>query len=458
MIAARAWGPLQGRGLASGCQETLGTNRSTSRHSPDTATLAKLPSLHMRLIPWRRHRKARAGDDARKAGAWTSASAPQPRSEAEARELRLALLRESYSEVLDATTHQDEKIGRLLTAIAFLTGASLALAGLSGSNHLLRPYTLGPFEIPLALVTIGAFVLWVSFAVMLLLAAFSTPLQIPGFGDPARPRATVKPEKIHQIYFFGIIRHSEEEWGTHLDSPVDDLVKWRIDSFKREVHNLAARAAYKHDRVTEASTLIAQAIVWFALSGLLIVISAAKPPRPNAVALSAADSFLIGAVIAAACYMQFHVRIRDLRKVLKDKSNPVRLGVDRTFSISTTLGVLLVLSTTQPLIVTTILVGTAGLLAVSARIWAVIHNVTDASDAPTRQKRKRDGLIQITFALTAAAASTFVAANHDVGPRIIVALTIYLLVTTPSLFNPTSSAEQRLSEARRRRDEKISTA
>lgn len=40
----------------------------------------------------------------------------------------LQLAKDSYKEVLDATKHQDERIGRFLTAIAFLVSAGIALS------------------------------------------------------------------------------------------------------------------------------------------------------------------------------------------------------------------------------------------------------------------------------------------------------------------------------------------
>src|SRR4051794_32127601 len=39
----------------------------------------------------------------------------------------IELAERAYKEVLDATKHQDDKVGRFLTAIAFLTTGSIAL-------------------------------------------------------------------------------------------------------------------------------------------------------------------------------------------------------------------------------------------------------------------------------------------------------------------------------------------
>src|ERR1700723_3669088 len=51
----------------------------------------------------------------------------------------------SYTEVLDATKHQDDKIGRLLTAVAFLTVAALAMVQFKlGTNPTTAHFCLPP--------------------------------------------------------------------------------------------------------------------------------------------------------------------------------------------------------------------------------------------------------------------------------------------------------------------------
>ncbi|HQY32406.1 MAG TPA: hypothetical protein PLS68_00425, partial [Actinotalea sp.] len=63
--------------------------------------------------------------------------------------VRLELLRETYKEVLDAVKHQDDKIGRLLTGLAFLTAATLAVAGLGGAEFVTRTFDVGVVAVPL---------------------------------------------------------------------------------------------------------------------------------------------------------------------------------------------------------------------------------------------------------------------------------------------------------------------
>src|SRR5687767_12578535 len=62
-------------------------------------------------------------------------------------EAKLQLIEFSYREVLDATKHQDDKIGRMLTSVAFLTAAAMALAALSSAQFLTRNFKVPPFTL-----------------------------------------------------------------------------------------------------------------------------------------------------------------------------------------------------------------------------------------------------------------------------------------------------------------------
>ena len=103
----------------------------------------------------------------------------RPEKPAEA-DLKLGMITSSYAEVLDATKHQDDKIGQLLTSIAFLTAATLAMAALESGNFITRSFEVEPYKLPLALIALVAFLVGVAWSVMLLLVSLSTPLRVPG--------------------------------------------------------------------------------------------------------------------------------------------------------------------------------------------------------------------------------------------------------------------------------------
>ncbi|QHT54679.1 hypothetical protein GXP71_00215 [Cellulomonas sp. H30R-01] len=200
---------------------------------------------------------------------------------------RLDLLRESYGEVLDAVKHQDDKIGRLLTGLSFLTAATLSLAALGGANYVTRQFHIAPFTTPLALIALGAFIVGMVFAVVLLLAAFSTPLRLPGQQRTAPRTPSVdwsNGVKGSPVYFYEIIRLSREHWQKKMtsDSAEQDegLLRERVGSLIDETHNLAARATYKHERITEATAVVVAALLALLLAATLTLVAAAGTPLP----------------------------------------------------------------------------------------------------------------------------------------------------------------------------------
>src|SRR5437016_5520390 len=98
------------------------------------------------------------------------AVAPRPES-SEVDELKL--LRDSYREVLEATKHEDAKVGRFLTAIAFLVAGALAFV----SGDVLRTtYRVGDSTIPIPAILMGLFLSITVISVLMLILAIGTPL------------------------------------------------------------------------------------------------------------------------------------------------------------------------------------------------------------------------------------------------------------------------------------------
>lgn len=123
---------------------------------------------------------------------------------------RVELLRTSYVELLDATKHQDDKVGRLLAATAFLTAASLALANLVAGRALPRRFMIhGELLPPLALLALATFLLSVVFSVIMLTYSIATPLTIPAFTGPSQRTTGKEPS---QIFFLEIAGVSLAEW------------------------------------------------------------------------------------------------------------------------------------------------------------------------------------------------------------------------------------------------------
>lgn len=245
-----------------------------------------------------------------------------------ARTRRIELLQESYSEVLDAVKHQDDKIGRLLTGLSFLTAATLAVAGLGSAQYVTRRFRVEPWgDLPLALIFLGVFVGGVVLAVSLLLAAFNTPLRLLGERQQGR-------EHDSTIYFFHIARKSVKEWRRTVTKGSNAcLEERRIQEFANETHNLAARAKYKHERISEATVILVTAMLALILAAVLTLVAAADQPAcdplpgtsecapPPPLLITSVTAGLMGLVLTIMVLIKFQTVIRNQRQTPEDLEN-----------------------------------------------------------------------------------------------------------------------------------------
>jgi len=264
-------------------------------------------------------------------------------SSASETDAKLKLIGFSYAEVLDATKHQDDKIGRLLTSVAFLTAAVLALAGLATAKFLTHTFEVSPFVLPVGLIALAVFLIGIVFTVMLLLASMATPLRLPGLAErKERPSIKwVRNVRASQIYFNEISRIDRDQWDDKWEAPVEDLKEERLASLIGETHNLAVRTNAKHDRTTEAVAVLSLSLLAFALAIIFTVIAAGAGPSSGPVHLKAIDRILIGAVIGSYCGLQLLARIRDARQAVDETLPPegnhswvrVRVWGERLYAI-----------------------------------------------------------------------------------------------------------------------------
>lgn len=245
-----------------------------------------------------------------------------PTSETDA---KLELICASYAEVLDATKHQDDKIGRLLTSVAFLTAAVLALAGLGSASFLTHTFEVPPFVLPLGLIALAVFLIGVVFTVMLLLASLTTPLRLPGLGErkSRAPINWVRGVAASQLYFLEISGVNIDQWADKWDAPVRDLKEERLASLVGETHNLAVRTNAKHDRTTESVAVLSLALLAFALAIVFTVTAAGAGSSSGPVHLKAIVRILIGFLIGSYCGLQLLARIRNQRQAV-DETLPLK--------------------------------------------------------------------------------------------------------------------------------------
>ncbi|MEW1584926.1 hypothetical protein AB0283_05695 [Micromonospora vinacea] len=235
---------------------------------------------------------------------------------------KLKLIEFSYKEVLDATKHQDDKIGRMLTSVSFLTAASLALAALGSTTFLTRDFVARPFTLPLGLIALAVFLSGVLFTVVLLLTSLATPLRIPGLAETStivrrRTEDWVAGVPTSQLYFYSITGVSLEEWERKWSAPLDELKEERLESLIRETHNIGVRTSFKYDRGTEASALLSFSLLSFGLAAIFVAV-AAGTAKQGPIQLGPVQRIIVGAVLACYCALQLLARIRYSHQSLDD--------------------------------------------------------------------------------------------------------------------------------------------
>ncbi len=233
---------------------------------------------------------------------------------------KLCLLMDTYKEVLDATKHQDDKIGRLLTSAAFLTAATLALASLNSAEFGDKNFDAPPFTLPLGLISLAIFLVGVVFSVVLLVTGLSAPLRIPWLSQPTdhRDRVTwINDLECSHLYFLSIGGVASEEWHDKWRAGVPELKQERQDALVHETHNLAVRTIFKYDRSSEAVSLLSLSLLAFSLAVMFVAIAAGEPHNARPVHLETIHRALIGLLYGCYAWLQLVIRTRRSRQAIE---------------------------------------------------------------------------------------------------------------------------------------------
>ncbi|MGE5826835.1 MAG: hypothetical protein ACM30G_00520, partial [Micromonosporaceae bacterium] len=374
---------------------------------------------------------------------------------------KLKLVEFSYGEVLDATKHQDDKIGRMLTSVAFLTAAVLSLAGMKSAEFITRRFTVEPFEIPLGLYCLAAFLVGIVFTVVLLLTSLATPLRVPGLGQVDRSqRSSVGAAggvRASQLYFYSISNVSLAEWETKWEAPAEDLKQERLGQLISETHNLGIRTTFKYDRSTEAVSFLSFSLLAFGLA-VLFSVTAGAADHSGPIELRLSQQFLIGTLLACYCALQLLAQIRYARQAV-DEEPPggqrlrrLRTWSERVFVVSFALLVCdLVLDVDEAWrqVWSTTLVALA---VISATAFCIAASGGSAR-SQRRSGRRRRVFSPVTMVLAQAALVTAVFWCADRGwyaYQLLAAVLVVLGLNLLSALNPTLSGAQRRRAYRQR--------
>ena len=243
----------------------------------------------------------------------------------------LAPLVFSYREILDATKHQEDKISRLLTAVAFLTAAALGLANLAGPKAIAQDFAIGAANVPICIIPLGTFLISIVATVVILLSSTTTPLRFPGSprardldGPPGVDWAD-KAVPASQIYFHEIAGTSLKEWHQKWQSSESRLRNERRDSLIRETHNLAVRTEFKYERMNEAVVIFSFGLASLAISVVLVMSSLRAESGP--IELTVLGKLTLAAVVFGYSWLQLFVSSRDSLHAVEDlESATLRTG------------------------------------------------------------------------------------------------------------------------------------
>ncbi|MEU9120062.1 hypothetical protein AB0C96_09400 [Streptomyces sp. NPDC048506] len=229
-------------------------------------------------------------------------------------EEKLSLLKEGFDEVLDATKHQDDKIARLLTGVAFLTAAVLALAALNSGTYAARVFRVDPYHVPLALIFISIFLLGVAVSVVILLAGLTQPLGLPGITNPSIKGAQLQ---YSQLYFLHISQVTRDEWKRIWEEQSSgELREKRLESLIFEVHSLANRTTYKNDRTTEGVSVFSLSLLAF--GGAIISMAASvNQGGTREVELNLFVRLALSLLFGIYFWLQLALRIRKQRQEMR---------------------------------------------------------------------------------------------------------------------------------------------
>lgn len=244
------------------------------------------------------------------------------RRQSEDVEAKSRLAKDTFHEVLDATKHQDDKIGRLMTAMAFLTAAALALANLGQAKYLAATFDVAP-PLKLGLIAIGAFGVLVVLAVILLLMALGTPLNL----TRDVPDEDAKKLDPSELYFFEIGTFSKEHWEAAWEQANStDLQKARLKTLVRDIHHLSIRSTFKYDLRAEATMILSLALLALTLAFLFITFAAADPPG-RLVSLHAWHRLLLALTFASFSVFQVSARLRHPARRPSSKTTSEKNGI-----------------------------------------------------------------------------------------------------------------------------------
>ena len=177
---------------------------------------------------------------------------------------RIEIAHLSYGEVLDATKHNDDKIGRSLTPIAFFTTAAIAFAVGGGDRVLRIRFEIGNYLTPLPAIFLILTLILIVLTVIIYLNAMGNPLTFPSRGMNTSEGLG------SNLFFFEIAKTERADWlktwGSKSERSLHEIQTATLDNLVSEAHNLARRVDFKYRRMEIARACLIASLITLTLA------------------------------------------------------------------------------------------------------------------------------------------------------------------------------------------------
>lgn len=183
---------------------------------------------------------------------------------------RYLITQEVFERPIEMTRHEDEKAGRILASIAFLTAAAAAVFSALLNKGLKLEFSLScSLRIDLIPVCFAVYIVFVVFGTILMLEAFGPSLELPKVwrksvrSEEAGSEETFEPQSI--LFFEKISEEDRNQWISYFDSrTVKDILTKACNDHVFEAHLVSTKVRKKVRRIKWGKRFFYLAMVMFA--------------------------------------------------------------------------------------------------------------------------------------------------------------------------------------------------
>lgn len=173
-----------------------------------------------------------------------------PSSDIDELQRKAALAKSILDDVVDSSNHEDEKIGRILYSMSFLTvGATIVYSVFIGNR--LGSYTYG---VDLVSVFFFCYIAFLVTGTVIILEAMSPRLHISSGQRTSSKAAETSSANVDSMHFFkSIARKEQSEWlSKFADSDGAELLARECDDALRQAHFLSRKVTTKIEYIRKA--------------------------------------------------------------------------------------------------------------------------------------------------------------------------------------------------------------